>query len=262
MDKNRGGAAGFFQGMKKAISLEADWVFVADDDAYPEKETIGVLDAYLQKHENQAAVCTSVVRPDGSFSIGHRQRMNRSFLELGRTSVESVEYEKDAFSIDIFTFVGVMLSKKTLKQAGLPLPGYFIRDDDTEYSIRVRKAGTVVCLPKARMIHDSPGETGQISHRPDWKYFYGCRNSYDLERRHFPSIFVYHLLKDGLDSVFHMLSGRKKEKYRLKLRALISAISGRGWSRHIFQVGRRILKTEVMMPDKGRATGYNRAYTV
>ncbi len=227
LEENLGEAGGFYQGMKAALSFDADWIFVADDDAYPEQDAIGILDAYLQNHEEQAAVCTSVVDPDGTLSVVHRQRLSRKFLKLERTSVGPAEYEKDAFSIDIFSFVGVMLSKKTLKQAGLPLPGYFIQNDDTEYSIRVRKVGDIVCLPGARMIHDSPDGMKKDDRRANWKTFYRCRNFYDLEKRHFPLLFVYHLLRDGVNYGFHILVGRKREKYQLRLRALVSAVFGR-----------------------------------
>lgn len=227
MSENSGGAGGFFQGMKEALSLDADWIWVADDDAYPEQEAIGILDTYLQHHEDQAAICTSVQKQDGSWSIDHRRRLSEGFLQQEQTPVDPIEYEKEVFSLDLFSFVGVVISKRTLKQAGLPIPGYFIHCDDTEHSIRVRKSGNIICLPRARMVHDSPDEQEQRRRRPDWKYYYSSRNTYDMERRHFPSVFVYHLLKDSMDYSVHLLLGRKRGKYRMRLRALISALLGR-----------------------------------
>ena len=37
-DENLGGSGGYYLGQKKAMELEAEWVFLADDDAYAEPD--------------------------------------------------------------------------------------------------------------------------------------------------------------------------------------------------------------------------------
>ena len=35
-ESNLGGSGGFYIGQKKALELDVDWIYLADDDAYPE----------------------------------------------------------------------------------------------------------------------------------------------------------------------------------------------------------------------------------
>ncbi len=48
-------------------------------------------------------------------------------------------YEKKEFEMGSFTYVGTIMNKKKLLEAGLPNKDYFIYWDDLEHGIRMRK---------------------------------------------------------------------------------------------------------------------------
>ena len=39
-ERNLGGSGGFFTGLQKALDLNADWIWVSDDDAFPEDDAL------------------------------------------------------------------------------------------------------------------------------------------------------------------------------------------------------------------------------
>ena len=62
LDTNTGGAGGFYTGMKKALSLNADWIWLSDDDAYPRPDAFEKIDVYYEgltaeKQERIVALC-------------------------------------------------------------------------------------------------------------------------------------------------------------------------------------------------------------
>ena len=50
LDKNTGGSGGFNEGLTNCLALDADWVWVADDDAYPKENAFAIAQNYIQKY--------------------------------------------------------------------------------------------------------------------------------------------------------------------------------------------------------------------
>ena len=40
LSSNTGGAGGFYKGMEEAVKLDAEWIWLSDDDAYPRPDCI------------------------------------------------------------------------------------------------------------------------------------------------------------------------------------------------------------------------------
>lgn len=47
--ENLGGSGGFYLGQQEAMKLNVDWIYLADDDAYPDSNYISNLVKYLKK---------------------------------------------------------------------------------------------------------------------------------------------------------------------------------------------------------------------
>ena len=47
---NTGGAGGFHAGMEKALELDCDWIWVSDDDAYPEPDALKSMEVFYDSH--------------------------------------------------------------------------------------------------------------------------------------------------------------------------------------------------------------------
>lgn len=207
LPENTGGSGGFYAGLERARDLDVDWIWLSDDDAYPEAGVFSVFDSWLKVNDGEevAALCTAVTS-HGEFDTGHRRRLTQSGIRLIDTSVQDDEY-KSSFTLNLFTFVGVAVKTSVVRKIGLPEKDFFIWWDDNEYSLRVSKIGEIVCLPEAITVHDVDADARIVC----WKSYYGMRNRLYTYKRYFGvASFLYHFL-GAYKRYFTLL---KDEKWR------------------------------------------------
>lgn len=180
---NLGGSGGFAVGLRRAIEERARWVWIADDDAYPERDCFEKVRKYADARDDISAVCGEVLNPDGSIDVYHRRRFSRRALVVREERIPVEVYESgEPFGVDLYSFVGTAVRWQALRKVGANNPDYFIWYDDSEHSLRVRETGRIVCLPDVRVHHDTaaaPVKTGL-----SWKDYYGVRNELDAYRKH------------------------------------------------------------------------------
>ena len=192
MNDNLGGAGGFYEGQKFAVSLNPDWVLLADDDAYPEKKLVEEFYAFLSVNDKTlvdiAALCTSVVFPNGEICLSHRTRFRiqyglRHFMDV----VDKAEYEKEPFEVGFFSYVGAIIKVDVLRKAGFDNPDYFIYYDDSEHCIRLRKFGRIVCVPSLKIVHDSGWTENKMNEKEliSWRDYYAIRNRIHMLKQHY-----------------------------------------------------------------------------
>ena len=219
---NLGGSGGFAVGLRRAIEERARWVWIADDDAYPERDCFEKVRKYadardaelknLIKGEGKAevsgngaaggekcraevrirekvlknrvsAVCGEVLNPDGSIDVYHRRRFTRKALVVREERIPVEVYESgEPFDVDLYSFVGTAVRWQALRKVGANNPDYFIWYDDSEHSLRVRETGRIVCLPDVRVHHDTAA--APVKTGLSWKDYYGVRNELDAYRKH------------------------------------------------------------------------------
>ncbi len=183
LPENRGGSGGFYVGQEKALSLDAEWVMLADDDAYPESDYIEGMQSYIDKYkakkEEISALAGKVCR-QGMIQSGHRYQMRSLVFPTFGKALSEGDYKKEVVEVDGITYVGIVINVNKLRKAGLVLRDYFIWHDDTEHCIRLQKEGKLLCIPKFTIIHDCDAENTELS----WKTYYGWRNQVDMRRRH------------------------------------------------------------------------------
>ena len=195
--ENLGGAGGFYTGEKKALSLEPDWIFIADDDAYPEPDLMGKFHLFSQQHpiDNYSAVCAAVLTPDGNIDVSHRSKYtitpNNHFI-WDVSPIE--EYKKTFFKIDFLSYVGPFLNVCALKKVGLINPKFFIYNDDSEHSLRLKHYGEIICVPSIKITHDIK-KVGQVKEQvtdnsiaATWGDYYSNRNEMIMMKKHFPKV--------------------------------------------------------------------------
>lgn len=216
LSKNIGGSGGFYTGLKFARTLKSKWIWVADDDAYPEKNALEEAQKYL--NGSYSAVCGEVIN-NGRIDLIHRRNYKLGKFRVIPEVIPEKEYSKSKFEITIFTYVGTIINKEKLDMVGLPRKEYFIYYDDTEHSLRLHTVGKIICAPSIKIHHD----TGVASNKLDWKRYYGIRNRADMIRRHFPKryykFFCYISLIKGY--IFNILG--KHEKYKMSKAAIRDA---------------------------------------
>ena len=114
-------------------------------------------------------------------------------IEVGRfrvrfVGVDKKEYKRDAFEIDLFSYVGTMIKVSALKKVGTTDKSLFIYGDDNEHSLRLKRIGKLICVTDSKFIHDTSGvETRKIG----WHNYYNRRNQLYILKRYFPKRYFW-----------------------------------------------------------------------
>ena len=217
LKENSGGSGGFHAGIVQAERMGTEWIWVADDDAYPDKLCFQRLSKYIQEHntENISALCSSVYT-NGKIDTWHRRRFRKRMgFILDEQCIDASEYRADSFCLDLFSYVGTLLKTESLKKAGLPEKDFFIAYDDSEHSIRMRKQGKIVCVPKAVVEHDTPDINDS---KITWKKYYALRNKFYSYRKHFGRF------QSLIQQWYFLIKNRtNKDLYHMTLKAMADA---------------------------------------
>lgn len=218
MKENTGGSGGFYEGLSKSLDLDAEWIWVSDDDAVPELDAIEISYDFLEKcnHTNQiSAICGQVINK-GAIDINHRKNYIPKGINIKEYLIPEEEYQKDHFELNAFSYVGTIINRDKMKLVGITRKEYFIWWDDTEHSLRLSKVGKIICIPNIRIHHDVSEGKDTLS----WKTYYGFRNMTDMYRRHMPwycfaffatkvllKIIIYPVLKKELEKTKYLKDG-------------------------------------------------------
>lgn len=197
LQQESGGAGSVHEGMKLAYNKGYDWVWVLDDDAWPEDNALEELVKVMGKKEiptDKIGILVSrrvwpadkldptipktnfeIIKgtPFAGFPISKRKLESGGSLE----NVESVNY--------IF-FSGILVSRKAIEVVGLPLKDFFIFWDDIEYSNRmIDKGFNLYQVLNSYAVHPlwKPyknrrffNKTISLEDYKDWRSYYVTRN--------------------------------------------------------------------------------------
>lgn len=205
LEKNLGGSGGFFEGIKSIMTRDFDWLWISDDDAYPEKDALSKMNDCINSLPNNQvrAICSSVETSEG-LDLSHRKIKDDFVLGV---SAPIELYSKKEFEISGFSFVGSCIERNALIECGLPQKDFFIWFDDTEYSLRVNEKFKMMCVPSIRVFHDTIIEK---EWRYSWKTYYGERNKLYTLQKHMPEDeFKKYLMHYRLGMMKHLFTDHK-----------------------------------------------------
>ncbi len=193
LDENLGGAGGFEYGMAVGNNLGADFVWVMDDDCYPDPDSLETLLDQREKSSlaagREVPFACSLVR----FTDGNLCEMNNpiTMWDWPRLFLRGV----DSYLIQECTFVSVLVPSWVIREAGLPLGEYFIWYDDKEFTKRcTRLFGPGVIAINSGVVHDMDTNAGvnyrQVNESNVWKFEKGARNQGSY-RKHYEGRLAY-----------------------------------------------------------------------
>ncbi len=187
LPENQGGSGGFYAGLSYMQSMEdVDWIWVADDDAYPELDAFEYADKFIVEHKEEingiSAVC-GMCEYEGHIASVQRARFQKTIFGKHEMPVKAKVFEKnEVFDVDLYSFVGTILNREKLLKAGLPRKDFFIYQDDYEHAVRMGKLGRIVCYTKIKINHkDNYLMNNQVS----WRDYYATRNIVIMYKEHF-----------------------------------------------------------------------------
>lgn len=153
LEKNIGGAGGFYEGMKIAYGENYDWVWIMDDDTIPDKTCLEkLINSFDKINDNKISFLASTVYGENG------EAMNVPQID---TDAEENGYqgwyrylENGIVRIKEATFVSLLINVQAIKKCGLPIRDYFIWGDDTEYTRRITKFfGKAYFIGESKVLH-------------------------------------------------------------------------------------------------------------
>lgn len=232
--QNVGGSGGFYLGEKRALSLDADWIMIADDDAYPEADYIEGLEKEINNlgDRNMSIVCGTVMDNNG-ISLIHRTQNNSRYSMKFHRPFSADTYQKEMFFPDFVSYVGILVNKKKLKQAGLVRKDFFIWNDDTEHTHRLHMIGDIICFPKFIIRHDADPQNNEFS----WKNYYGTRNTLVYMKEYHKMTFPFVSLVFWLRLMLSPLKGHSLQEVKMRIVAYCDAVFGRMGIHNLYKPG-------------------------
>ncbi len=180
---NLGGTGGFTLGMERARAGGCDWVWLLDDDAIPRADGLEKLEqALLDLPSTTGAVCGAVGEFD-DLALMHRRRFT-SLLGI-ENCLPREAYGSRPVEIDTGSFVGFLTSVAAIDAVGLPDTAFFLAYDDTEYSLRLKRAGFDLWLvPDSIVDHMRTAEGRLRATVFERKHYFNIRNRIIVKRQY------------------------------------------------------------------------------
>ena len=193
LEKNTGGAGGFYFGVNFAKENNYDYVWLMDDDAEPELNSLELLVNNLNDKKYSAyapKVLIGTKENHALFNNGHRAIFDyENCLPALQKGIDLKEYDKKTCEIDMASFVGVFIPISSVEKIGLPKEEFFIHHDDTEYSLRLLTLGKILLINDSKIYHKEKRKDdsivknflwfkkNRIKYEKLWLKYFGLRNS-------------------------------------------------------------------------------------
>ena len=220
--ENKGGAWGFFTGIKSAYESGADWIWVMDDDTIPQPDALEMLlkcstNTNLQKF---GFFVSKAIWTDGSPHVMNLPDINTFIKGTPFSTFDSY----GATLVNAASFVSILISKEAVFECGLPMKEFYIWADDVEFTSRITGAGFLAAYVKDSVVlHKTATNYGadiyQAEKKDAWKHVYGIRNKLYIKKKKKGIVrFWFSVLKNYLFIPFSILRKRKYEKlYFIKI---------------------------------------------
>lgn len=140
---NIGGAGGFETGVRYCFENGADWIWMMDDDVFPNSDCLEKLLSYKDQ-----ALC---LQPYRYFSDNILVAW-QAFYDLKKAQVVSIDFSKETNIINNCCFEGCFINRKVVQEVGFPDARFFIAGDDSSYGWRISKLFKILYIRDARMI--------------------------------------------------------------------------------------------------------------
>lgn len=184
LEENVGGAGGFAAGVERALMHGADWMLLLDDDAIAKPDLVECLVEALPSVAQQrvGALCSSVVE------FGHVALMHRRMFDpktLRELAIPRKCYREARVQVETASFVGFLLNAQAVREVGLPNASFFLAYDDTEYSLRLGRAGWSIWLVPSAVVDHLRSPKGRLRNGPyAIKHYYNLRNQLAVFRHY------------------------------------------------------------------------------
>ena len=154
MPCNSGGAGGFYEGMKKAWLYGSKWIWMMDDDGFPEKDCLIKLLRGALQHD-LLFVGPLVINASNELLLSSGYGKLTNVAAAKHTAVKGLIVDL------IKPFNGTLIHRTIMNEIGFIKKEMFIWGDETEYKHRAKSCGfTIGTITNAEFFH--PEQKGEV----------------------------------------------------------------------------------------------------
>ena len=178
--ENIGGAGGFTEGIKVAMSGNSDFLWIMDDDCIPEPPALENL-VYswvwfkLNTPYTPGFMCSLVKFQDTDDIC--EMNIPKPIWDWTRYYQNT---DNPVMLVENCSFVSCLIHRNKVEEVGLPYSEYFIWYDDSEYTRRLSRSYPGICVLNSVVRHHTPVNRGvnysDVNDKNIWKFRYGARN--------------------------------------------------------------------------------------
>ena len=222
---NRGGAGGFNLGMRWAVELGYDRLWVMDDDCIPDPDALAALVAADRQLEGNYGFLSGIAYwRDGTPCL-----MNIQKTDLWH---KLTDYTSPLVPVVMATFVSAFIPADRVREVGLPIREFFIWSDDLEYTRRLSRRYPCYAVNGCRVLH-AMRHNNKVTIATDSldrleRYGYLYRNEVYVYRREGLQGYLYLFARVGLHLFKIWLRSPVKWK---RMKVILSSFAA-GWRFH------------------------------
>lgn len=182
-NQNTGGAGGFHTGIKFALSMNNDFLWLMDDDVVPQKDCLSKL---LEKISEECGVCIPN-RTTGTFhDCPVKSFIWNDYRFLAAEKIYEEDYEaSDCIEVCDMPFEGPLIRYDILQKVGLSDDQYFIFYDDSDYAQRCLKHTKILFVTNARL--NKQILPNEYKKKFSWRDYYMYRNDFIFDKNYNPN---------------------------------------------------------------------------
>ena len=187
--ENLGGAGGFANGIKLISKLDYDYVWIMDDDVYPEPDCLGKIMEQMALQNVQVGIPnrTDENFDDRAITNFDFDDYHKFWTELRKT-VTYGPFNEGAIKVVDMPFEGPVVKMSLLRKVGIPDSGFFIEYDDSDFAQRLQQYSEIVFATKAQLhrqlaVKVDPSVIKQ-EEPYNWRNYYKIRNNIIFDKRY------------------------------------------------------------------------------
>ena len=223
--ENLGGAGGFNYGMRLAVEMGYDRLWVMDDDCIPDTSALSALLWADRRLEGNYGFLSGIAY----WRNGTPCQMNVQKTGLWR---KLTDHTSALVPVVMATFVSAFIPADRVREVGLPIREFFIWSDDLEYTRRLSRRYPCYAVNGCRVLHDMRHNhkvniaTDSLDRLDRYAYLY--RNEVYVYRREGVVGWLYLVARVG----FHLGKIWLRSPNKLqRMRVILSSFAA-GWRFH------------------------------
>ena len=146
---NLGGAGGFSYGINVAVNLGYEYLWIMDDDTFPETTALESLLKASDLLDGKFGFLSSYVK----WTDGSACKMNIPKVSPNWRNCIDIQFDNRMLAIESASFVSLFVRSSIVNEVGLPIKEFFIWGDDVEYSKRISSRYTSFFVYDSQVVH-------------------------------------------------------------------------------------------------------------